>query len=160
MRLASRLLHACVVLLVSACAAPGLRERPEPTEQQEFRVPPEGVPPLGQCRIWYSDLPAQWQPPAMSCSRANELARQHGGRVIKAISPASMRDGRTLALDYGPSEFGGLAPEQLPPPGYCRPWYERTPADRQPAPMTCERARELVQRHGGRVLYMPGPEQP
>ena len=62
-------------------------ERPEPTMQSEFRVPPAGVPQLGQCRIWYADLPPEWQPPDMSCARAHSLARKHGGRVIKAISP-------------------------------------------------------------------------
>jgi len=160
MRGIARRVHWILVLLLAACAAPGPGERPQPTEQKEFAVPPQSVPPLGQCRIWYTELPPEWQPPAMPCGRANELAQQHGGRVIKAISPASMRDGRTLALDYGPSNFGGLQPEQLPPPGYCRPWYDRTPADKQPAPMTCERARKLVERHGGRVLYMPGPEEP
>jgi hypothetical protein len=52
-----------------------------------------------------------------------------------------------------------VPPEQLPPPGYCRPWFDRIPADRQPAPMTCERAEQLVREKGGRVVYMPGPEQ-
>ena len=146
-------------LVLAGCAAPGVRERPEPTQPQEFRVPPESVPRLGRCRIWYSDLPAPWQPPEMPCARAHALAAKHGGRVIKAISPRSFRDGRTLAVDYGPSEFGGLAPEQLPPPGYCRPWYERTPPEKQPAPMTCERAEKLVRQNGGRVIYMPGPEE-
>ena len=138
----------------------GVQERPLPTQQVEFRVPPGDVPPLGQCRIWYTDLPTEWQPPAMPCARAHALAGKHGGRVIKAISPSSFKDGRTLAVDYGPSGFAGLAPEQLPPPGYCRPWYHRTPADKQPAPMTCARAEKLVEQNGGRVIYMPGPEQP
>ncbi|MGH6884963.1 MAG: hypothetical protein ACREGK_02675, partial [Geminicoccales bacterium] len=94
----------------------------------------------------------------MPCARAHNLAEKHGGRVLKAISPGSFQDGRTLGVDYGPSRFSGLAPEQLPPPGYCRPWYDRLAADKQPAPMTCERAEELVRKNGGRVLYMPGPE--
>jgi len=149
-----------LVVLVGACTMPGVRERPQPTEQKEFQVPPGGVPPLGSCRIWYDELPPEWQPPAMSCARAHALAQEHGGRVIKAISPGSFKDGRTLAVDYGKSDFGGLAPEQLPPPGYCRPWYPRVPAEKQPAPMTCERAQKLVAQHGGRVIYMPGPENP
>ncbi|MGH8687326.1 MAG: hypothetical protein ACREVQ_06420 [Burkholderiales bacterium] len=146
-----------VAAALAGCAAPGGTERPAPGAPAEFQVPPEGVPPLGQCRIWYTELPPQWQPPSMPCARAHSLASAHGGRVIKAISPASFRSGRTLAVDYGPSNFDGIAPEQLPPPGYCRPWYARVTADRQPAPMTCKRAEKLVQEHGGRILYMPGP---
>jgi len=141
---------------LSACAV----DRPRPTQQTEFSVPPASVPRLGLCRIWYADLPSQWQPPEMPCARAHGLAEMHGGRVIKAISPGSFKDGRTLSMDYGPSPFAGLAPEQLPPPGYCRPWHDRLPADKQPAPMTCERAEQLVRKYGGRVLYMPGPENP
>ena len=152
-------LWAALAIALAGCAAPGAIERPRPTTQSEFHLPPDHVPPLGLCRIWYAELPPQWQPPAMLCTRAHSLAQQHGGRVVKAISPKSFQDGRTLSMDYGPGEFSGIAPEQLPPPGYCRPWVERLPADRQPAPMTCARAEELVRKNGGRVLYMPGPEQ-
>jgi hypothetical protein len=144
--------------ILGGCAVPGTIERPPPAKPAEFHMPPEHVPPLGQCRIWYAELPPEWQPPAMPCARAHELAQKHGGRVVKAISPRSLRDGRTLGVDYGPSDFPAIPPEQLPPPGYCRPWYDRLPAERQPAPMTCERAEQLVKKNGGRVLYMPGPE--
>ncbi|MEO8719216.1 MAG: hypothetical protein ABI423_13455 [Burkholderiales bacterium] len=156
-RLTSWLLTALSTVILAGCALPGA-ERPRPTEQTEFRIPPDSVPQLGLCRIWYVDLPPEWQPPAMPCARAHDLAGKHGGRVLKAIAPKSFQDGRTLSMDYGPSEFAGIAPEQLPPPGYCRPWNDRLPADKQPAPMTCERAAQLVKKNGGRVLYMPGPE--
>jgi hypothetical protein len=149
-----RLLAAALAAALAGCAL----EPPRPTQQTEFSVPPASVPQLGQCRIWYADLPPEWQPPEMPCARAHSLAEKHGGRVIKAIAPGSFQDGRTLSMDYGPSQFGGLAPEQLPPPGYCRPWYDRVAADKQPAPMTCERAEQLVRKNGGRVLYMPGLE--
>jgi hypothetical protein len=152
---AAWLLTVALAALLASCAV----DRPRPTQQTEFSVPPASVPQLGLCRIWYSDLPAEWQPPEMPCARAHSLAEKHGGRVIKAIAPSSFKDGRTLSMDYGPSQFAGLEPEQLPPPGYCRPWYERLPADKQPAPMTCERAEQLVRKNGGRVLYMPGLEQ-
>ncbi|HSG77663.1 MAG TPA: hypothetical protein VLA30_16185 [Burkholderiales bacterium] len=148
------LLPLAAVAVVAGCAV----EPTRPTRQIEYRVPAASVPQLGLCRIWYADLPPEWQPPEMPCARAHSLAEKHGGRVIKAISPGSFQDGRTLAMDYGPSQFGGLAPEQLPPPGYCRPWYDRVAADQQPAPMTCERAEQLVRKNGGRVLYMPGLE--
>ncbi|MDH3318378.1 MAG: hypothetical protein OEO84_01645 [Betaproteobacteria bacterium] len=150
----SWLVLAALTAILGGCAI----DRPRPTQQTEFQVPPESVPQLGLCRIWYADLPPEWQPPAMPCARAHTLAEKHGGRVIKAISPKSFQDGRTLSMDYGPSEFAGIAPEQLPPPGYCRPWYERLPAEQQPAPMTCARAEQLVKKNGGRVLYMPGLE--
>jgi hypothetical protein len=152
------LLFVVAVAALTGCALV-VQER-QATPQAEFYVPAREVPKLGVCRIWYSDLPSEWQPPAMSCARAHTLAQKHGGRVIKAVSPSSFKDGKTLAVDYGPSEFAGLAPEQLPPPGYCRPWYERTAVDKQPAPMTCARAEKLVRQNGGRVIYMPGPEQP
>ena len=146
--------------VLAACALPGERARPGPGEQVEYKVPPEAVPPLGQCRIWYEVLPPHWQPPAMPCARAHALAAKHGGKVLKSISPRASREGRALAIDYGESDFGDLAPEQLPPPGYCRPWLSRTPAEKQPAPMTCERAELLVRQYGGKVIYMPGPEAP
>ena len=148
------------MVIVAGCAVPGAVDRPAPSSQTEYRIPAESVPQLGTCRIWYAELPPQWQPPAMPCARAHELAARHGGRVLKAISPSSYQDGRTLGVDYGPSQFPDVAPEQLPPPGYCRPWYERTPVEKQPAPMTCARAEQLVHKNGGRVVYMPGPEQP
>ena len=151
----SWLMLAALAAVLAGCAI----EPPRPAQQTEFHVPPESVPQLGLCRIWYADLPPEWQPPSMPCARAHSLAEKHGGRVVKAISPASFRDGRTLSVDYGPSHFPAVPPEQLPPPGYCRPWYDRIPADRQPAPMTCERAEQLVRKNGGRVVYMPGPEQ-
>jgi hypothetical protein len=156
----NRVIGLIAVLLAAAlggCAVPGTRERPA-AAQTEYHLPPGSVPQLGMCRIWYAELPPQWQPPTMSCARAHELAKKYGGRVVKAISPKSFQDGRTLSVDYGPSDFPDVPPEQLPPPGYCRPWYDRLPAERQPAPMTCERAAQLVKRNGGRVVYMPGPE--
>lgn len=151
----SGLVLAALAAVLAGCAV----DRPRPSQQTEFHMPPDAVPQLGLCRIWYADLPPEWQPPAMPCARAHSLAEKHGGRVVKAISPGSFRDGRTLSVDYGPSLFPAVPPEQLPPPGYCRPWYDRIPADRQPAPMTCERAEQLVRKNGGRVVYMPGPEQ-
>ena len=95
----------------------------------------------------------------MACARAHTLAGEHGGRVVKAISKKSFEDGRALSVDYGPGRFEGIAPEQLPPPGYCRAWLDRVHPDRQPPAMTCAKAEQLVRERGGRLLYMPGPEQ-
>lgn len=151
-------LLAAIATALAGCAAPGAPERVQPGAQTEFHVPPEHMPPLGSCRIWYTELPPQWQPPAMACARAHNLAREHGGRVVKAISKASFQNGRALSVDYGAGRFGGIAPEELPPPGYCRAWHDRVLPDRQPPAMPCAKAEQLVRERGGRLLYMPGPE--
>lgn len=152
-------LWAALAIVLGGCAAPGAIDTRRPTTQGEFHLSPEHVPPLGSCRIWYTELPPQWQPPVMPCARAHSLAEQHGGRVVKAISKKSFEDGRTLGMDYGPGRFADVPPEQLPPPGYCRAWHDRMPPERQPPSMTCAKAEQLVRQRGGRLLYMPGPEQ-
>lgn len=151
-------LWSVLALVLGGCVAPGVVDRPRPSTQTEFHLLPEHVPPLGLCRIWYTELPPQWQPPVLPCPRAHSLAAQHGGRVVKAISKKSFEDGRTLGMDYGPGRFADVPPEQLPPPGYCRAWHDRLPAERQPPSMTCAKAEQLVRQRGGRLLYMPGPE--
>lgn len=157
-RFSSRLAAWGAIAVVAGCAAPGAIERPRPGAQTEYHVPPGQVPPLGLCRIWYAELPPQWQPPVMACARAHALAEKHGGRVVKAISKKSFDDGSTLSIDYGPSNFEGVAAEQLPPPGYCRPWLDRVFPAKQPPVMTCARAEQLLRQRDGRLLYMPGPE--
>jgi hypothetical protein len=146
-------------VLAGGCAVPGLDERPRtPGRQAEFHLPPEHMPPLGSCRIWYVELPAYAQPTAMPCARAHSLATKHGGRVVSAISRKSFQDGRALAIDYGPGNFAGVPPEKLPPPGYCRAWHERIPEEKQPPAMPCAKAEQQVRERGGRLLYMPGPD--
>jgi hypothetical protein len=143
---------------VSGCAIQGPGDVPRPAKQAEFELAPDHVPPLGSCRIWYVELPAYVQPPAMSCGRAHSLAQQHGGRVVAAISQKSFQNGRTMAMDYGPGRFANVPPDNLPPPGYCRAWHDRTPDWKQPPSMPCTQAEQLVRDRGGRLLYMPGPE--
>jgi hypothetical protein len=154
--------HASWILVaaLAGCAAPGefVERSSQPGAQTEYHVPPGQVPPLGQCRIWYVELAPQWQPPAMACARAHALAAKHGGRVVKAVSRQSFENGRTLSIDYGPGKFEGLTPEQLPPPGYCRPWLDRVFPDKQPPVMTCAKAEQLLRQRAGRLVYMPGPE--
>jgi hypothetical protein len=148
-----------VAALVAGCATPGVGERPRtPGKQTEFNMPPEHMPPLGACRIWYIELPPYVQPTSMSCARAHSLAAKHGGRVVSAISKKSFEDGRALAVDYGPGDFAGVPIEKLPPPGYCRAWQERIPEAKQPPAMPCAKAEQLVRERGGRLVYMPGPE--
>lgn len=50
-----------------------------------------------------------------------------------------------------PSEYW-IPPAQVPPLGYCRIWYAELSPERQPPHMTCGRAHEIAQRHGGRVV--------
>jgi hypothetical protein len=148
-----------LAVLAGGCAAPRLDDRPRtPGRQAEFHLPPEHMPPLGSCSIWYAELPAYVQPTPMTCARAHSLAAKHGGRVVSAISRKSLQDGRALAIDYGPGNFTGVPPEMLPPPDYCRAWHDRVPDAKQPPAMPCAKAEQLVREHGGRLLYMPGPD--
>lgn len=50
-----------------------------------------------------------------------------------------------------PSE-SRIAPGLVPPLGACRIWYAELPGERQPPFMSCGRAHEIAQRHGGRVV--------
>lgn len=152
-------LLALLAALLGGCATPGTGEAPtRPARPNETRIAPELVPPLGQCRIWYPELPAARQPPPMSCGRAHEIAERHGGRVVKAISKKSFQDGSVLAMDYGADRFAGVPPDQLPPPGLCRAWRGQTPPERQPKAMPCAQAEKLVRENGGRLLYMPASD--
>jgi hypothetical protein len=123
-----------------------------------FHVPPDRVPPPGLCRIWYRQLPPDRQPPPMSCERAHAIAAGHGGRVIQAISPRSFETGEVAATPYGPSNLRGVPPDRLPPPGWCRVWFDGNPPDRQPPPMHCASAERYARFSGGRVLYTPGSD--
>lgn len=59
--------------------------------------------------------------------------------------------GEAPAPPRKPSEVR-IAPELVPPLGLCRILYAGIPARRQPPPMTCGRAHEIAERHGGRVV--------
>ena len=123
-----------------------------------FRVPPDRVPPRGQCRIWYDDLPADRQPSAMTCARAHRVARNHGGRVIWARSDRGSEDGEVASVDYGHVDLRGIPPDQLPPPGYCRVWLDGVAPERQPPPARCPEAEREADRTGGRLIYMPSSD--
>jgi len=139
---------------------------PEPAEPPEappppgagFHVPPDRVPAVGLCRVWYDPLPPDRQPPAMTCARAHRVARNHGGRVIWAASPRSLQTGDVLSADYGRVDLGGIPPDRLPPPGYCRVWLDGIPPDRQPPPAQCPQAERDAERMGGRLVYMPSSD--
>ncbi|QRN97917.1 hypothetical protein JRI60_02210 [Archangium violaceum] len=123
-----------------------------------FSVPPDRVPPKGLCRIWYRGLPPDRQPASMTCARAHQTARAHGGLVIIATSPRSFQTGEVAATDYGPVDFSGVPPDRLPPPGLCRVWLDGVPPDRQPPPMSCPEASAYQRHSGGRVLFMPASD--
>lgn len=129
----------------------------QPGRGHSFSVPPDRVPGGGWCRIWYDDLPPDRQPPPMSCPRAHDIARRHGGRVIWADSRHAHHDGRVASASYGRVDFSGVPPDRLPPPGTCRVWFDGVPPDRQPPPGPCGHVEREARRTGGRLLYMPGP---
>lgn len=150
---------AVLTAMLSACATVDTREAPvRPLRPSEYRIAPNLVPALGYCRILYAELPLDRQPPPMSCGRAHGIAGRYGGRVVQAISRKSFQDGGVLGLDYGAGRFADVPTDQLPPPGLCRAWRERTPPERQPKAMPCPEAERLVREHGGRLLYMPGSD--
>jgi len=46
-------------------------------------IPPGHLPPAGQCRVWYDNLPPGRQPAPTNCDRAEQLAsRDRDARVI------------------------------------------------------------------------------
>ena len=47
--------------------------QPEPKDKQNLiqgvNIPPEYMPPAGQCRVWYPELPPRQQPPPGKCKQ-------------------------------------------------------------------------------------------
>lgn len=46
-----------------------------------------------------------------------------------------------------------VPPDRVPGHGLCRIWFDDLPPDRQPPPMSCDRAHHVARRHGGRVIW-------
>lgn len=51
------------------------------SDDRSYRVPDGHLPPPGECRVWYPDLPPGQQQPTDSRSARREACRE-GGRVI------------------------------------------------------------------------------
>jgi hypothetical protein len=114
-------------------------------------VTAEHLPPVGECKIWYNDLPADAQPARMDCEHATWLAQRWGGRVI-----ANTQDGALeLAAYEGRNDFTGVPVNALPSHGSCRAWVDGRAVHEQPAESDCRTARRTAEEEGGRVLYMP-----
>lgn len=142
---------------------PAPRPAPAPPAEpyrliQGVHIPPDRVPPEGTCRVWYADLPPDRQPERMSCAKARRDAQRTGGWVIWAQGPESFRSGSVAAEDFGPHGLHGVPPDRLPPPGWCRLWFEGTPPDRQPPAGPCAEVARQRSAEGGRLLYMPASD--
>lgn len=65
-------------------------------------IPPGHLPPAGQCRVWYDNLPPGRQPAPTNCDRAEQLAaRDPDARVIYGNRGSRADDGWRINGDGG-----------------------------------------------------------
>lgn len=58
---------AFVAIVISSCLSSGSVLMQRPDSLGKFEFPVEHMPPKGDCRIWYPDLPPALQTPPGSC---------------------------------------------------------------------------------------------
>lgn len=110
-------------------------------------VPADALPSSGQCKLWYDALPAERQPAQMDCEHAQWLARTWGGRVIDRTHELARYEGR--------NDFTGVPVTALPQRGFCRAWLNGVEENMQPRESDCRVARQIAERSGGRVIFIP-----
>ena len=72
---------AATVILIGLAATAGIDAQGRGRQGQG--IPPGHVPPAGQCRVWYDNLPPGRQPAPTNCDRAEQIAsRDRDARVI------------------------------------------------------------------------------
>lgn len=138
---------------------PAPKMSPPTLPSRTILVPPDRVPPAGSCRIWLSNVPAERQPPPMSCHKAHTEAARWGGSVVWPIDATASLEGRVATRHYGPHTLRGVPADRLPAPGTCKLWNDKAPPNQQAPALDCRMAQEQQAREGGRVLYMPGSDR-
>ena len=72
---------AATVILIGLTATAGIQAQGRGRQAQG--IPPGHVPPAGQCRVWYDNVPPGRQPAPTNCDRAEQIAsRDRDARVI------------------------------------------------------------------------------
>jgi len=86
---------AATVILIGLTATAGIQAQGRGRQAQG--IPPGHVPPAGQCRVWYDNVPPGRQPAPTTCDRAEQIAsRDRNARVIYGDrNPRANDDWRT-----------------------------------------------------------------
>ena len=104
---------AATVILIGLTASAGVHAQGRGRQAQG--IPPGHVPPAGQCRVWYDNVPPGRQPAPTNCDRAEQIAsRDRAARVIYGDrSTRANDDWRTDAYRTGGSPMGDRIREAI-----------------------------------------------